>query len=307
MIETVECNGQPRDMGCDQGRVLGERIRDAVERVGLPLRRSRIANLRPFVSGRAKGAGTGRELVRHFTHLGERIDGLARYADVDVQSIFELHERAARCEPGGEPLSAPASAVAGVGLAGASGVGVLRGLPARADAPVPYVLRRSRPEVGFASVEVTLPWLVTALAGVNTAGVCVALAPQRGWPGGLPAAAPSHLLVQECLQRFEDVGACIDWCLKRPVLGDGTLVLADARGRVATVEFDGESRSVDDAGKGPVGADASGPWASVSDPGDSERLLGLEAGGLELALDADAKLLSLRRIGDDAEKIVVRA
>lgn len=296
MIETVECSGQPRDMGCDQGRVLRESVRRCVERAGLDARRSRLANLRPFTHGASRGSGIGRELIRHFTHQSERIDGLARFAGVDVDAIFELHARAARAEIGGEPLAAEATVRAGVGLGGAAGIGMLRGLPAPSARTSPWCLRRSRPEVGFASVEITLPWLVSAVAGVNEAGVCAALSPLRGWPGGRPPAAPSHLLTQECLQRFEDVGACIDWCLKRPVLGDGTIVLSDARGRLATVTFEGAHRSVDTPEKVPVGANA-----------EVATLLGLEAGDLWVGLDAEARLLSLHRVGDEAERLTIRA
>jgi len=168
-------------------------------------------------------------------------------------------------------------------------------------------VRRSTPEVGFASVEVTLPWLVSALAGVNAAGVCVAISPMRGWPHEPGPAAPTHLLVQECLQRFEDVDGCIDWCLKRPVLGDATLVLADARGQTATVDVRGRTRTVALREKGPLAADASGPIAA---PGAdaAERGLGVGEGGLVVALDAERRVLDLRglgRMGDAAERITL--
>ena len=53
-----------------------------------------------------------------------------------------------------------------------------------------WVLRRSRPEVGFASVEVTLPWLATAIAGINEGGVAVAMVPRtESYGGGVLAGA----------------------------------------------------------------------------------------------------------------------
>ncbi len=299
MIETFECTGQPRNMGSDQGRAQAPAIRRCVEAAGLPLRRSRLANLRPFVVGGTRGGGDGRELIRHFTHLSERIDGIARFADVDVDSVFELHLRTARGAGGAGPLVAPAVAVAGPGLAGSAGLGLSRGLPVEIGDVDAYCIRRSRPEVGFASLEVTLPWLASSLAGVNAAGVCVALAPLRARPRGLGAAAPSYLLVQECLQRFEDVEGCIDWCLKRPVLGDATLVLADARGETATIDLQGRARRVERREKGPIGANATGPVeASSADVSPGE-------GGLCVDLDADSRRLTLRRIGDDAERVTL--
>lgn len=301
MTITFECTGQPRNMGSDQGRALAPRIAAAVRGVGLPVRRSRRANLRAYAAGPTRGRGDGRELIRHFTHLSERIDGLSRFADVDVDSLFELHLRAARASSGDHALSAPASAVAGIGLGGATGVGMLRGLPARV-AGADWCVRRSAPEVGFASLEVTLPWLVTSVAGVNAAGVCAALAPLRGRPEG-PAAAPSHLLVQECLQRFEDVAGCIDWCLKRPVLGDTTLVLADARGVTATVDLKGRARHVDLHEKASVGANAAGP---LEHPGAEDAERGLDSSAdLLVALDAERRVLDLRAVGARTDRLTL--
>ena len=305
MIETFECTGQPRNMGCDQGRAQARAIRDCIEAAGLRAKRSRLASLRPFVTGAVRGGGDGRELIRHFTHLGERIDGIARFADVDLDAVFELHLRAGRGSGSSGPLAAPAGVVAGIGLGGASGVGLVRGLPAFAQGSDSYCVRHSRPEVGFGSLEITLPWLASSIAGINEAGVCVALAPLRARPRGLGAAAPSHLLVQECLQRFEDVEGCIDWCLKRPVLGDTTFVLADAQGDTATIDVRGRERLVERREKGPVGADASGPGAGA-DAGDPDGGLGAGPGGLLVALDSEARVLSLRRVGDDAERLTLR-
>lgn len=102
-------------------------------------------------------------------------------------------------------------------------------------------MRRSRPEVGFPSVEVTLPWLVSAVAGVNTEGVAVLLARNEM---GDDRGAPPLLLVQECLQRFASIDGCLDWCLKRKTHGRALLFIAHADGDVAAVEFDGSERRV---------------------------------------------------------------
>ncbi len=103
-----------------------------------------------------------------------------------------------------------------------------------------WIARHSRPEVGFPSVELTLPWLATAVAGVNAAGLAALVAPVVG---STASAKPSVLLlVQECLQRFDDVTGCIDWCLKRPLAGAGSIVVGDESGAVAAVEVAGEER-----------------------------------------------------------------
>ena len=105
MIESIACAGQPRDMGCDQGRACRDDVTAALVRAGLPSTRSRIADLRPFTAGGTRGEGAGREVIRHFTHLSERIDGLARKAGVSVDSVFELHARAMTGEAGRPPAT----------------------------------------------------------------------------------------------------------------------------------------------------------------------------------------------------------
>ena len=130
-----------------------------------------------------------------------------------------------------------------VGLVAASGetLGVRDGLPEGG-----WMLRRSQPEVGFASLEVTLPWLPCAAGGVNEGGIAAAAVSH---PGAGAGTAPSALLlVQECLQRFTDVSGCIDWSLKRPTSGCVRLVVASATGRVVAIEIDESRRSVHEVG-----------------------------------------------------------
>ena len=48
----------------------------------------------------------GREIVRHYAHLSERIQGLASGARLSIDSVMELFVRAARDELAGDPLFA---------------------------------------------------------------------------------------------------------------------------------------------------------------------------------------------------------
>ena len=102
-----------------------------------------------------------------------------------------------------------------------------------------WIVRESRPVVGFRSLELTLAWLVPAVAGVNEAGLAV-LAPL---PDGA-VSAPPLLLVQDCLARFENLAGALDWCRKRPVEGEQTIHFGDASGARATVEIRGRERRV---------------------------------------------------------------
>lgn len=233
MWNVIECSGHPRDLGFEQGLALRSAIRERVAGAGLPLRRRRWPGLSPFASGGVRGSGAAREMIRHFTHLAERADGLARGADVPLDSLLRLLEPA-------ESEKAEALGLSAGNFQGTTGAGLLRTLPG-----FPGVVRRSRPEVGFASIEVSAPWQVSALAGINEAGLAVSLVPTAGelQPSAQSLDSPrprlplADFLVQECLQRFEDVEAGIGWCLNRPAAGEATILMADAAGNRCAVHF----------------------------------------------------------------------
>lgn len=233
MIRSIECAGHPRDMGLAQGGALGAAIRAAVARAGLETRRSRWPSLRAVVSGPLRGQGAGRELFRHFAHQAERLEGLAEAAALPLDALLELQLRMRR------PLEAEA----------------------RPEPLAGFVVRASRPVVGFRSLELTLPWLVPALAGVNDAGLAVVaewppLGTERG--GGRDPRegdAPPILLVQDCLARFENVAGAVDWCRKRPVEGELVLRLLDASGTGARVVVSGRERQVESLAAPSAGAE----------------------------------------------------
>ena len=225
MFSLIECRGHPRDMGFAQGLALRTAIARQVAARDLPGQRRRGPTLTAFSAGEVRGAGAGREMIRHFTHLAERVDGLARGARIPVDSIFRLQVEVSALDPEALALSA-------IGLDSIPGASLVRSLPGR-----DWVIRRSRPEVGFASIEVAHPWHVGASAGLNELGLAASIVP--GPPSsGDDGLAPVLLLVQECLQRFGNVDAGLGWCMNRPVGGEGTILLADASGDRATIRFE---------------------------------------------------------------------
>jgi hypothetical protein len=231
-MQTLCCEGEPRALGLDQGHACASAIRAWLSSRGLRVRPRALPTLRRLTGGATLGAGVGREVVRHYPHLVERMSGLARAARVPLESLMDDVVASAYGESG-HPLSAPAVAV-GVRDSGDA----TRGVIARAFAPeLPWIVRRSRPEIGFASVEITLPWLAGGLAGVNEAGLAavVAMVPSTPTERGL-AAAPAWLLVQECLQRFDGLDASLGWCLCRPCAGEFSLLLGDSHGEFAVVD-----------------------------------------------------------------------
>jgi hypothetical protein len=241
-LNVIECGGHPRDMGGMQGRTCQRWVRECVSQAGLAGKRGRWPSLSAFTAGPVRGHGPGREIVRHYTHLSERMDGLAREAGVPTDAIFELHLRAASGRSGS--LLQPVSTLAAVDLDGQPGISLARGLPVRGGRDGGWIVRRSLPEVGFASLEVTLPWLVTAVAGVNVCGLVVCFAPGAADEAVRSEAPPFVLLVQECLQRFETVAGAAEWCASRSAAGPGAIVVADAAGSRARIESSGEQRRI---------------------------------------------------------------
>ncbi len=246
MWTTIECVGHPRDMGLAQGAGARNAIRAEIARAGLAQKRSRMPTLRPLTHGPLRGRGAGREFFRHFAHQAERLEGLAHAADVPVDSLLELHLRVREGGARGGLLSRRTSLRARtVGGGGGEKSALLeRSLPRALDGESGWIVRESRPEVGYRSVEIGLPWLVSAVAGVNEAGLAVVAGPLLWGRPGRDGASPSFLLAQDCLQRFGDLGGALDWCRKRPVEGDQSFVLADATGAVASVISTGRNRRV---------------------------------------------------------------
>jgi hypothetical protein len=158
---------------------------------------------------------------------------------------MQLFIRAASNEIPDDPLCARSRLVA---HCDASAAKLSRGLSNGAGVGSTWLVRRSRPDVGFASVELTLPWLACAAVGVNEAGLSAALAPLAAARDARQTevldAPPAALLVQECLQRFESLDAGVEWSLKRPASGDVCLMMVDAFGAAAAVEFTGSQRRV---------------------------------------------------------------
>lgn len=277
----IECAGHPRDMGLAQGQALREIIRAEVARAGLPTHRSRWPSLRPVVSGALRGRGPGRELFRHFAHQAERLEGLAQAADLPLDSLVELQLRL--------QLGAGAGGELGKETA--------------------WIVRESRPVVGFRSLELALPWLVPAVAGVNEAGLAVLAVGSNAAVASAAlslhdGAAPPVLLVQDCLARFEHLVGALDWCRKRPVEGHATIVLGDASGARATVEVRGRERRVELAlGTGRAGlGEAAGIEGWVGGARVATSATAASGVGDFVRIDPMARCLDLSRVAAFAQK-----
>ena len=215
MSKSVASEGAPRDLGLDQGRALRAELRARyAERSAL----ERLALRAGFPSRDTRALA--REISRHFPHQAETLHGLAVGAGVPPAWLFaELRRELAR-EVSASPL---ALAQSGALLARA-----LEG---------PWLVRRSRPQGLFASLELTRPWLTHALVGVNERGLAAAVV----MADRASAVAPGALLAQDCLERFEALEAALEWCEGRPGGAGAVVLLADASGEVAGIRI-GDSR-----------------------------------------------------------------
>lgn len=312
MLTTIECAGHPRDMGLAQGAASRTSIAQEAERLGLSRSRARFPSLRALAVGAIRGEGAGREMFRHFAHLSERLEGIARNADLHVDSILEMHLNVRAGGAKGGLLSRrstvrattptrPKTPTAQETASDHKSWLLERTLPQAATGEADWIVRESCPEVGFRSVEIALPWLVSAVAGVNEGGLAVVGGPLLWGTPGRAGYPTSLLLVQECLQRFEDLDGALDWCSKRPVEGEQSLVLADASGGLATVVISGRECRVSlgegelhlEGGEPPAVEDAPATAGAVAESREGNRVrldplnrrLEVEMDGLDLSVD----------------------
>ncbi|MCH2187322.1 hypothetical protein MK280_15795 [Myxococcota bacterium] len=241
MWTVLDVAGHPRDLGEAQGRLLAPQIQQQPRALD-GSRRPWFPSLRGLTSGSWRGAGVGREMIRHYTHLAERMDGLARGAGVSIDSILALHAEGAASGLESDAASHPPVALSAVDLKGQGGVSLARSLPGDAVVEANFCVRKSRPTVGFASVEIVLPWMCASWAGVNQAGLAACIVPSSGESSKNRSDPSPLLLVQECLQRFESVETAQDWAMNRPAWGWATLLLADASGDRVQVDYEGCQR-----------------------------------------------------------------
>jgi hypothetical protein len=226
VIRLIECEGAPRDLGFDQGTQC-RRILNAAYHSQSLSQRARFRLLPESYEYRKARL----EIRRFYPQQAETIEAIARAARVPVAWLIAMLA-------GNLRLADPAHALV---LAAASAITDRGGLLARA-LPGDAIVRRSRPESGFRSIELTQPWRVAPLAGVNEAGLAVACVSSLGGVARARHAAPAALLAQDCLRRFESLDGAIDWLLVRPGGGKSMLVLADLSGEIAGVSVDGDER-----------------------------------------------------------------
>jgi hypothetical protein len=228
VTQLIDCEGAPRDLGFDQGT----HCRSALNAAYRSLSRWQRARLR-LLAEPEECRRVRLEIRRFYPQQAESMEAMARASRVPVSWLIAMHIVNLRS-------ASPADALV---LAAASAITDRGGLLAR-PLPGDAIVRRSRPESGFRSIELTQPWRIAPLAGVNEAGLAVACASNSGEGAESRHAVPAALLAHDCLRRFDSLDGAIDWLLVRPGGGKSVLVLADRSGEIAGVSADGDERRV---------------------------------------------------------------
>ncbi len=212
----MHCQGAPRDLGLDQGTALRDEIRAAV---GGDTVRGRLLALRPDPATES----LHRDVRRYFPHQAEWLESMARAAGVPQRALVRaLAANAASATP---PVLA---------YSGAAGTRLAVPAPPRA------ILRTVHPEGRFAAAELARPTATTPSAGVNEAGLALAVVPRPLSPSRFRA--PVMLFARDCLDRFDAVEPALEWCLSRPAAIGGALLLADATGTLVGVDASAPER-----------------------------------------------------------------
>ena len=228
MTDVLICEGAPRDLGLDQGRWC---------RATLAASYAAHSNWdrARWRMGRHSDADrlVARDVRRYFPQQSEAIEGMSRGAGIPGAWFVEMIARETRLQSAKGSL-----AFAATGELTDSQATLSRTLPEDT------IVRRCRPDGGFASIELIRPWSTAPVAGVNTGGLAVATVLQSDGSASTGCAAPVTLLAHDCLARFESVDAAVDWCVARPGSGSATILLADTSGEIAGVHAQGAQRRV---------------------------------------------------------------
>jgi Acyl-coenzyme A:6-aminopenicillanic acid acyl-transferase len=180
----------------------------------------------PDFPARARERRILRDVRRHFPQQAEQLEGLARGAGVRLRRLSRA-TFAALADSGRGSSAA---------LVREGAAWLARSLPKAA------VLRCSKPDGRYRTLEITLPALTHPLLGVNEAGLAVACHAVAIRPGR--CAAPAALLARDCLERFARVDSALAWCRERPGAPHAALLLADASGAAVGIEIAERVRDV---------------------------------------------------------------
>lgn len=254
MHRFMEVEGSPRQRGEQQGEAARDQIGPSFEALAaLPLFPNWLsAGPRRWLVETASRAAGRYYLARHRTLLGERLggrniawlEGMAATTGVPMHLLYGVNAF--------ELESAHLGFSYGCTSLGLSGRHTADGrvrLAYNHDFPPafePFLrIRRSRPRDGLASLALTYPTLVGAVAGLNEAGL--AMSYNQAYATDLNRRSPATfvtMVLQECLDGCHSVAEAIEHLLATPVTNGAMVTLVDAAGERAVVEVSAGQRLV---------------------------------------------------------------
>lgn len=232
-------------MGQLQGRQRAEELRSLdkplMELVGIEAG-SRLRTVAPPLAsavGRVGRVLLGKDLHAHYPRQLERLEGIADGAGIGVHKLFvgpsieiALNRSVYTMPPAG---ACTAAAVSGQRSETGAAMIVKNFDYPRAGLET-YLVRRSRPRSGFASLDVTNSPLCGSHEGINERGLAIAYN-YGHFRGRSTARVSITTLVQETLEVCAGVAEAIEHLRERPRIGGALLMLADAKGHLASVEI----------------------------------------------------------------------
>jgi predicted choloylglycine hydrolase len=242
----VICTGSPFEMGLAQGRRLrasrGQLLAALKQLEAFRLQQPRwlpYATYRWYAERRAANF-TSSPMQRRHSGVWQRLCGISSASGLRTRTLLLFNALEAA-------LASVSNCTAPLG--GCSAMAV-RGARSKSGEPIVahnfdylplvqpfYILRESRPEHGYRSLEFTAMPLPGAVDGVNEAGLCIAYNYAfANDPPGEPA-PPVSVLVSEALTHCSTVQEAIDWITGRPRWGSCMLMLADQGGDLASLEL----------------------------------------------------------------------
>ena len=252
MIRVVETSGTPSALGEQQGQVCSDTLQPMYDGLrALPLAPKWMpAGLHGLTLRAAVDVAGAYYLARHRKllsgHAGGRyldaLRGLASGFDARPSRIYGFN--AFEIESANPSVSLGCTALAFSARQTAEGAPLLA---YNHDFPPSFerflMLRRSQPRDAAASLCVTYPALVGAIAGVNEHGLAATL--NQAFATDIERGKPALLLtilVQECLDHCRNVAEAVELIEATPVTNGGLLTLVDSSGARAVMELSATRR-----------------------------------------------------------------
>ena len=252
MIDTlpqVECCGDAREMGRQQGEALRENVGAAMDAVGeLEAFRMMKPGWLPMSWFRRMAERKAQQFMQAAFQagpqdFGQRFIGICEGANLPqpkvalcclLEAVMSDLTRSSQQRPNG--LQAGCSAIAVTGMASLNGEArVMHNFDHVPSVQQFFVVRRSKPTGKLRSVEFTLSPLLGAVDGVNEAGLGVTC--NYAYVTDAMTAGPTiTMLISRVLGEAKSVTVAIQIIKDQARVGGGLLMLADASGEIASIE-----------------------------------------------------------------------